>query len=326
MIRDDHTASVNRKPFVKNDGIDLSPYIAPQTVEISDKTYKTLNQNLRNDLKSYLLSDVSTFFWLISLAGVAGALFMAPPLIMLTMCVSLFSLAFSVKDAVSSYMNGALKGSYNSLKAAFNKCQIDKITETQRALIKTADQKLTTGKLLSPETMSLLADAKPESLDDASAQLAITVHQIRQALRFSRYANGKIEGDTPALPMTFKRAALQADSDFSRRALLDCLKKTCEKITEDNEPKLASVEIEMPKKNIKGSLTSRFMRALFIFAPAFYIRDRIVISKTTLPRIPATNIPGLQPVADCMDAIKHYESSPEGKQYPLDLPAMRGWS
>ena len=213
---------------------------------------------------------------------------------------------------------------------------IDKQEETYKSfqtdLIQSAENTLASGKLLDMRTMSYLACVRPELLEKASEQLAISVLQARQVLNFSRNIDDKSKWkDEQTQPLTFKNQNLSSKNDFQRTILLQRLWsdlyeknyynkphfKEEAKIDEDSYPKHQKPdfsEIDSSLKKYKG-LSAFFLGPLV----TGYECKKLTRS---FKAISSVSVPPPACAEDLSHRLKFYEDNVE----PIDLPAVRGWS
>jgi len=274
------------------------------------------------------------FFYMLTMP--AGALMLAsgflPGLLFMVPGAAFGMATGTTRESAKTKLRDHFKNVRHDLKAAYTKAAQNAYRQNKHKMLVLADQALSEKNLLDVQTLSYLAVLNEAELKSASDRLAITVLQARKMLAYSRCADRRADGTSPAEPpLSFASLDLNADNLKHRYILRKQLEQADQKIVEDDIPDVVLPDIsfvdqleEKAQQKVKTGWTSYCGRALA--APLYIYSDIKNISramgKVKLPdQIPEVKVPPLCPVDDFAAALATYEEQ-SGK---LDLPALRGW-
>jgi hypothetical protein len=304
----------------------------------SDKTLVSLKGNEyelnKNELDSSIDKHSGTLGWSIQTTMVGATVVLAfSPMAIAAIFTAMFAfLTMGIRS--DEHPKGNIRKRVNEFKDRVSRDFINKQEDTyksfQKELIQSAENTLSSGNLLDMRTMSYLACVRPELIEDASNQLAISVLQARQVLNFSRNLDDKGSWKSQQTqPLTFQNQALSCDNDFQRTILLQRLwsnlfepynntrlKKEV-KIEEDNYPKHQKPDFS----EIDSSLEGYKGFSAFFLGPLVTGYERKKLTRA-FKEISSVTVPAPACAKDLEHRLKFYEDNVE----KIDLPAVRGWS
>jgi hypothetical protein len=260
----------------------------------------------------------------VSVAGMCGmnlAFVIPVPFLLPLAAVPVFYLygigAYEQKK-VNNLVPEAVERAVGQMREEFRKAQVAVYNDQKRLVAEAAERHLAAGNLLGIEDAAWLGNLDPETLKDATHQLAITVLQIRLMLAHQRCTAFNSDGSRKAAkPFTFASEKLAPDYEKHRHHLRRELAALDRGLAEDKLPVIQEMELAEEIAPRTG-----YWKGLKDFINPFFARRmKREFTQAQLPRFKDIEVPALQPVADFSAALEAYEA----QNPPLDLPAVRGW-
>jgi hypothetical protein len=306
----------------------------------SDKTLVSLKGNEyelnKKELDSSIDKHSGTIGWGIqtTMVGATVVLAFSPMAIaaIIPGMIALLTMGFRSDE----HPKGNIRKKVDEFKEKVSRDFINKQEETyksfQKELVQSAENTLSSGNLLDMRTMSYLACVRPELIEEASNQLAISVLQARQVLSFSRNLDDKGSWKKQQTqPLTFQNQALSCENEFQRTILHQKLwsnlyekgfynnapLKEEAKIEEDNYPKHQKPDFS----EIDSSIESYKGFSAFFLGPLITGYERKKLTRA-FKEIASVTVPAPACAKDLEHRLKFYEDNVE----KIDLPAVRGWS